>query len=190
MITNEKHAAGLTERFDSRLMRGPRGARAVPRIMAMLGLILWAGLAAEAAQSEAGAQEPAAAGRGEAKGPAQNHLEGTEVDVNVYVAGTPEDPHILARIGEFPEDLGELGQEFLKREFIEHFIRDVMGLGAKGRPAALKIALLPQEDAREQECSFNTGEVSGRITVRLAPRHVFVLVSLDRGQQLVPTLRT
>ncbi len=64
-----------------------------------------------------------------------------------------------------------------------------MGLGGRKTPPAIKIALLPQEDAREQECSFNTGEVSGRITVRLAERYVFVLVSLDREEEAAPTLR-
>ena len=146
----------------------------------MSAIIFLTGVAASAQQAGANVG---------AKGPAQSLVEGTEVDVKVYVAGTPEDPYILARIGDFPEDLGEAGKEFLKKEFIEHFIRDVMGLGERNRPEALKIALLPQEDAQEQECSFNAGEVSGRITVRLAARHVFVLVSLEREQQTVPTLR-
>jgi hypothetical protein len=196
MVMFRKHALAVTQRFDSRLKRGPRGARAVPRIVVMFGIIFFTGAAASAQQTEAvaaGAQAPAAAAdaerKREPKGPAQDYVEGTEVDVKVYVAGTPEDPHILARIGDFPEDLGELGKEFLKREFIEHFIRDVMGLAGRERAEPLKIALLPQEDAREQECSFNTGEVSGRITVRLAERHVFVLVSLDREKPSVPTLR-
>jgi hypothetical protein len=194
MITFRKHALATIQRFDSRLMRGPR---AVPRIVAILGIIFVSGVgvAASAGQSEAagGAQAPAAAAAAERKreprGSAQDYVEGTEVDVKVFVGGTPEDPYILARIGDFPEELGDLGKEFLKREFIEHFVRDVMGLGAQGRPEALKIALLPQEDAREQECSFTSGEVSGSITVRVAERRVFVLVSLDREKPAVPTLR-
>ena len=194
MITFRKHAAAVIQRFDSRLSRGRWGARAVPRTVLMLGLIFAAGAGLDASARQTATAAPGPAGAGDpagrgAKGPAQGHVEGTEVDVKVYVAGTPEDPYLLARIGDFPEDLGEMGQEFLKREFVEHFIRDVMGLGVPGRPEALKIALLPQEDAREQECSFNTGEVSGRITVRLAARHVLVLVSLDRGREGVPTLR-
>jgi hypothetical protein len=196
MITFRKHASLITQRFDSRLMRGPLGARAVPRIVAMLGIIFaaGAGVATSARQVETtgGVQPPAAAGSGrerEPRGPAQDYIEGADVPVNVYVGGTAEDPYILARIGDFPEDLGELGKEFLKREFIEHFVRDVMGIGARGRPEAMKIALLPQKDAREQECSFKSGDVSGRITVRLAARHIFVLVSLDPEKQTVPTLR-
>jgi hypothetical protein len=193
MITFRKHALAETQRFDSRLMHRRRGARAVPRIVAMLGIIFATGAvcAASQGQNEAVAGPPAAADerKREPKVPARDYVEATEVDVKVYVAGTPEDPYILARIGDFPEDLGELGQEFLKREFIEHFIRDVMGLSGQGRAGALKIALLPQADAREQECSFNNGEVSGQITVRLAERHVFVLVSLDHEKPAAPTLR-
>ncbi|MDQ3804399.1 MAG: hypothetical protein M3416_11275 [Acidobacteriota bacterium] len=118
----------------------------------------------------------------------------SKVPVKVYVAGTPEDPYIVARIGDFPAELGEPGEEFLKREFIEQFMRDVLGLsGREGGAAALKIALLPQADGKEQECSFTFGEVSGRITVRLAERSVFVLVSFadkgDAAPALVAALR-
>ena len=161
----------------------------------MLGIILTAGTAAfaSARQNEtAAAQPPAPARKADPAGQppgAPEEFDASEVPVKVYVAGTPEDPYIVARIGDFPEDLGELGKEFLKREFIEHFIRDVMGLGAGARAQTLKIALLPQQDAREQECSFTVGEVSGRITVRLAARQVFVLVSLDDEETTAPTLR-
>jgi len=178
MITFRKHAEGITRRFDSRLIRRPRAARALPRIAVLLGVVL---AVAATAQASARHDEQSAA--------APKAADAIEVPVKVYVAGTPEDPYIVARIGDFPEDLGELGKEFLKREFLEHFIRDVMGLGEGRRAEALKLALLPQEDAREQECSFTFGEVSGHIAVRLAPRHVFILVSLDREQTPTPTLR-
>ncbi|HEV3468022.1 MAG TPA: hypothetical protein VG148_01765 [Pyrinomonadaceae bacterium] len=179
MITFRKHASGITQRFDSRLERRARSARAVPRIAAALAIILAAAAAGAASQKQDGGAQPQAAGRASS---------GPQVPVKVYVAGTPEDPCIVARIGDFPEELGQPGEEFLQREFIEQFMRDVLGLSAGGGAAALKIALLPQENVREQECSFTFGEVSGRITVRLAERSVLVLVSFADKDAAAPTL--
>lgn len=191
MNTFRKHATVVTHRFDSRLIRRPRGARAVPRIAAMLGLILMAGTTAlaSARHDGAAARKPDPAKPAGEKARVEEASDATEVPIKVYVAGSPERPYLVARIGDFPEDLGEMGKEFLKREFIENFIKDVMGLGALGGAASLKLALLPQADAREQECSFAVGDVSGRLTVRLAARQVFVLVSLDDGREAVPTVR-
>ena len=202
MITFRKHASGITQRFDSRLIRRARGARAVPRIVASLAIIFAAAAGAAAQQKGAGAP-PENAGRAEAgsakpdaAGQAQKaagHGEGgapdPQVPVKVYVAGTPEDPYIVARIGDFPAALGEPGEEFLKREFIEQFMRDVLGLSRRGGgAAALKIALLPQANGREQECSFTFGEVAGRITVRLNERSVLVVVSFTDKEAAAPTL--
>jgi hypothetical protein len=188
MIAFRKHALGTTRRFDSRLIRRPLGARAVPRIVASLAIIFsFAATAASQQQGGGGSAPPRAADSAPQSDGGGSPA--SKVPVKVYVAGTPEDPYIVARIGDFPVELGEPGDEFLKREFIEQFMRDVLGLSGRGDgAAALKIALLPQADGKEQECSFTFGEVSGRITVRLADRSVFVLVSFADKEASAPTL--
>jgi hypothetical protein len=187
MNTFRKHAVGTIQRFDSRLIRRPAGARAVPRVVASLAIIFAFAAVAAASPQQGGGPAPAQAAA--APKPDAGGSPASKVPVKVYVAGTPEDPYIVARIGDFPEELGEPGDEFLKREFIEQFMRDVLGLNSGGGgAAALKIALLPQADGREQECSFTLGEVSGRITVRLADRSVFVLVSFADEEAGGPTL--
>lgn len=191
MITFRKHASGITQRFDSRLIRRARGARAVPRIVATLAIVFGAATAGAAAQGKgAGPAKPEAGGQAEKAGAhGAGQPSDSQVPVRVFVAGTPEDPYIVARIGDFPTELGEPGEEFLKREFIEQFMRDVLGLNrGGGGAAALKIALLPQADGKEQECSFTFGEVAGRITVRLDGRSVLVLVSFTDKESAAPTL--
>lgn len=191
MITFRKHASGTTQRFDSRLIRRARGARAVPRIVVSLAIIFAAANSFAASQQKKGAGPPRPdAGRPAEEGEGYDAGESpdSQVPVRVFVAGTPEDPYIVARIGDFPEELGEPGEEFLRREFIEQFIGDVLGLKRAGGAAPLKIALLPQADGKEQECSFTFGEVSGRITVRLAGRSVVVLVSFADEEPAAPTL--
>ncbi|HWS54592.1 MAG TPA: hypothetical protein VN228_10710 [Pyrinomonadaceae bacterium] len=199
MITFRKHAAGTTQRFDSRLIRRARGARAVPRIVASLAIIFAAANAAAASQQKGGGNAPSEVAGRAAEAPPKPDAGGEagadagprdpQVPVKVYVAGTPEDPYIVARIGDFPTELGRPGDEFLKREFIEQFMRDVLGLKRhEGGAAALKIALLPQQNGQEQECSFTFGEVAGRITVRLSERSVLVLVSFTGKESSAPTL--
>jgi len=177
-------------------MRRPGGARAVPRIVAVLAMIFAANAAGAETQAHDGGAQSQTAGRAADPAPQQEAAQeagagggaAAEVPIKVYVAGTPEEPFVVAKIGDFPSELGEMGKEFLKREFLEHFIRDVLGMGGGGRAAALKVALLPQQEANEQEGSFTFGEVAGRITVRLAERHVFVFVSFEDKQAAAPTL--
>jgi hypothetical protein len=205
MNTFRKHASATTQRFDSRLTRRREGARAVPRIVLTLFAAVAVCVSTQAQTPEAAPALTRDAGPAEsarattdapaippAAAPAERGSGSPQVPVKLYVAGTPEDPYILARIGDFPEALGEPGEEFLKREFIEQFMRDVLGLRGRGEATALKIALLPQERGkeREQECSFTFGDVGGRISVRLVERSVFVLVSFDQKetQDAAPTL--
>jgi hypothetical protein len=196
MNTFRKHALWMTRRFDSRLIRRPRGARAVPRIVAALSVMLAAAAHGAAAQTPEGfeaqsagrARESVTKTEGRAPSAEAGGRAASEVPVKVYVAGTPEDPYIVARIGDFPEELGEAGKDFLKREFVEQFIRDVLDLGGERRAAALRVSLLPRQDEKEQECSFTFGDVSGSLTVRLAERSVLVLVSFGARQSDTPTL--
>lgn len=194
MITFRKHALTATQRFDSRLMCRPRGARAVPRIALTLS-ILFAAFASSAAAPSGGQDVPGARPAGTAprtptaaEAPGEGANASPQVPVKIYLAGTPEAPYLLARIGEFPTELGQPGDEFLQREFIEGFMRDVLGLKGEGSASALKISLLPQADGQEQECSFTFGEVAGRITVRIAPRSVLVLVYFEDKPEALPTL--
>jgi hypothetical protein len=196
MNTFRKHALLMTQRFDSRLMRRRDGARAVPRIVLTLSAVFALAVSASAqtqtqdtaALTDAARTAPAAPSAPPAA--AAEKPGSPQVPVKLYVAGTPEDPYLLARIGDFPEALGEPGEEFLQREFIEQFMRDVLGLKAGGGAEALKISLLPQERGkeREQDCSFTFGGVAGRISVKLVERSVFVLVTFADPQDATPTL--
>ena len=88
----------------------------------------------------------------------------------------PDGPGVLATIGEFPSDLNEAGQEFLKREFFERFASDVLGLGEadSSARATLKVAMLPQEKENQREGDFTFGKLSGHMVVRVEKRRVLV----------------
>jgi hypothetical protein len=169
MMSFRKHAAGSTRRPDSFLWR--RALEAV----ALLALLLAARAVAGAAtpqQKQPPAEPAAAAPAVEAK-----------IPIRVKRVETPDGPGVVATIGEFPEDLNEAGQEFLKREFFEHFATDVLGFGESTPGTTLKVAMLPQEKDNQQECDFTAGKVSGHIVVLVERRRVLVACTFSEAGQ-------
>jgi hypothetical protein len=159
MMSFRKHAAGSTRRPDSFLYR--RALEAV----ALLTLLLVAHAVAGAAPRQQKGQEAPAA--------AEPAVE-AKIPIHVKRVETPDGPGVVATIGEFPEDLNEAGQEFLRREFFEHFASDVLGFGESAQGATLKVAMLPQEKDNQRECDFTAGKVSGHIVVLVEKRRVLI----------------
>ena len=117
-------------------------------------------------------------GDGAADVPAQ---EG-RVPVHVGRIETVEGPVVFATIGEFPSDLNEAGQEFLRQEFFQHFASDTLGLEESDPKAeTLKVAMLPQEKENQREGDFTFGKVSGHILVVVERRHVYVACALTKA---------
>lgn len=175
MMSFRKHAAGGTRRPDS-FLDSYVGARARgTKAVALVALLLAAQLSAVAAprqqkqpQSAPAAAEPAV----EAK-----------IPIRVKRVETPDGPGVVATIGEFPEDLNEAGQEFLKREFFEHFATDVLGLGESTPGVTLKVAMLPQEKENQRECDFTAGKLSGHIVVLVEKRRVLIACTFSEAGQ-------
>ena len=153
-----KHAAGSTRRPDSFLWR-----RALEAVALLTALIVAHAVAGAAPRQQKGQAAPAAEPAVEAK-----------IPIRVKRVETPDGPGVVATIGEFPEDLEEAGQEFLKREFFEHFATDVLGFGESVPGATLKVAMLPQEKENQRECDFTAGKVSGHIVVLVEKRRVLI----------------
>ena len=174
MISFRKHAAANTRRPNSLLGRRTHAA-------ALLSLLLagtWAAAAPrqnEGAKSRAG-QAPAAAPEKPTRAAQEaDAASESKIPVRVTRVNTPDGPGVFATIGEFPEDLNEAGQDFLKREFFEHFASDVLGLGESGEErATLKVALLPQEKENQREGDFRLGKVSGHMVVLVEKRRVLI----------------
>lgn len=170
MMSFRKHAKGRTRRPDSLLGRGARGAKAA----ALLALLLVAQTGVTAAplgqkpQAAPAAAEPAAE---------------SKIPIRVKRFETPDGPGVVATIGEFPEDLNEAGQEFLKREFFEHFATDVLGLGESTPGVTLKVAMLPQEKENQRECDFTAGKVSGHMVVLVEKRRVLIACTFSEKEQ-------
>jgi hypothetical protein len=192
MISFRKHAPESTRRPDSLLNSRSRRTRSAALLILLLAAP-WA-LAAprqkEGAKSRAG-QAPAAA-HGKAAGgtrepgaePGEAKAADSKIPVRVTRVNTPEGPGVFATIGEFPEDLSDGGQDFLKREFFEHFASDVLGLGESGvERATLKVALLPQEKENQREGDFRLGKVSGHIVVMVEKRRVLVACTFSETEE-------
>lgn len=168
MMSFRKHAAESTRRPDSFLRR--RALEAV----ALTALLLAAHAAAGGAPPQ---QKPQHA-------PAAEPAVEAEIPIRVKRVETADGPGVVATIGEFPEDLNEAGQEFLKREFFEHFASDVLGLGESTQGATLKVAMLPQEKENQRECDFTAGKLSGHIVVLVEKRRVLIACTFsERSQQ-------
>lgn len=187
MISFRKHAAESTRRPNSLL--GRRTAESATRF-ALLTFVLLAAAAGAAAsprvqtQGQAGAKgaEPAAKGEGAEGGEAG---EEARIPIRVTRVETPNGPGVVATIGEFPSDLNEAGQEFLKREFFEHFASDVLGLGDadSSARAMLKVALLPQDKENQREGDFTFGKVSGHMVVLVEKRRVLVACTFSEVER-------
>jgi hypothetical protein len=147
--------------------------------VALAALVLAAHAAASAAprQQPRGQQSPPPAAAD--KEPAVE----AQVPIRVKRVETPDGPGVVATIGEFPEDLNEAGQEFLKREFFEHFASDVLGFGESAQGATLKVAMLPQEQENQRECDFTAGKVAGHIVVRVEKRRVLIACTFSEATQ-------
>lgn len=166
MMSFRKHAAGSTRRPDSFLWR-----RALESV-ALLTILL-------AAHAVAGAQQKQPAAPAADEGVAVH----AQVPIRVERVEMPDGPGLVATIGEFPEDLNEAGQEFLRREFFEHFATDVLGLGEATQGATLKMAMLPQEKANQRECDFTAGKVSGHIVVLVEKRRVLIACTFSEAER-------
>ena len=169
MMSFRKHAAGSTPRPDSFLWR--RALEAV----ALLTILLAAHTAASATPPQQ-KQQPAAPAAEEPAVEAQ-------IPIRVKRVEMPDGQGLVATIGEFPEDLNEAGQEFLKREFFESFANDVLGFGESMRGATLKVAMLPQEKENQRECDFTVGKVSGHIVVLVEKRRVLIACTFSEKEQ-------
>lgn len=170
MNSFRKHAAGSTRRLDSFLRGRARGAKAV----ALLALLLLAQTSAFAAPRQQKGQETPVA--------AEPAVE-AKIPIRVKRVETADGPGVVATIGEFPEDLNEAGQEFLKREFFEHFATDVLGIGEAPQGATLKVAMLPQEKDNQRECDFTAGKVAGHIVVLVEKRRVLIACTFSEAGQ-------
>jgi hypothetical protein len=145
-----------------------------------------------AAQSPAPAAQPAPAAKGEEAEDGEGGEE-SRIPIRVTRVETPDGPGVVATIGEFPSDLNEAGQEFLKREFFEHFASDVLGLGDadSSARAMLKVALLPQDKENQREGDFTFGKVSGHMVVLVEKRRVLVACTfseVERKPRLLASL--
>ena len=169
MRSFRKHAEVSTRRPDSFLWR--RAAEG----LALLAILLAAHAVANGApRQQQKQQEPAAA---------EPAVE-AKIPIRVKRVETPDGPGVVATIGEFPEDLNEAGQEFLKREFFEHFATDVLGFGeTMAQGATLKVAMLPQEKDNQRECDFTAGKVSGHIVVLVEKRRVLIACTFSEAAQ-------
>ncbi|HEX6186326.1 MAG TPA: hypothetical protein VFZ44_20720 [Pyrinomonadaceae bacterium] len=134
-------------------------------------------------KTEAKGAEPAAESPAPSGGKAEP-AEEARIPIRVTRVDTPDGPGVLATIGEFPSDLNEAGQEFLKREFFEHFASDVLGLGESGSArATLKVAMLPQEKENQREGDFTFGKLSGHMVVLVEKRRVLVACTFSEGER-------
>ncbi|MET0646321.1 MAG: hypothetical protein ABW208_06840 [Pyrinomonadaceae bacterium] len=152
------------------LRRRARGAKAA----ALLVLLLFAQLSAFAAPRQQKPQDAPAA--------AEPAVE-AKIPIRVTRVETPDGPGVVATIGEFPEDLNEGGQEFLKREFFESFATDVLGLAESTPGTTLKVALLPQQKENQREGDFTAGKVSGHIVVLVEKRRVLIACTFSEKVQ-------
>ena len=208
MNSFRKHAAESTRRPNSLLGLGRFAANASRSALLTCFLLAAAGGAAAASPRDqkqddaaakgaapAAAESPSTAARPAPAAKDEAGEEGAESKVPIRVTRVemPDGPGVLATIGEFPADLNEAGQEFLKREFFERFASDVLGLGDAdtSERATLKVAMLPQEKENQREGDFTFGKLSGHIVVLVEKRRVLIactFLEVERKPQLLASL--
>ena len=169
-----KHAAGGTRRPDSFLASSVGALSRGTKAVALVALLLASQLSAAAAPRQQKQQSAPAA-----SGPAVE----AKIPIRVERVEMPDGPGVVATIGEFPQDLNEAGQEFLKREFFEHFASDVLGLDESTPGMTLKVAMLPQEKENQRECDFTAGKLSGHIVVLVEKRRVLIACTFSEAGQ-------
>lgn len=180
MNTFQKESIGAARRSGSRLMRGQTAFVAV-----LLAALLLTPSPAFATGGAGQSGQAPAAKAGAKAGAAAKDDDG--VPVRITVAGTKNEPHLVATIGEFPFDLDEAGKQFLKQEFFENFFANTFGLEVSDVRSTLKIKLLPQTKETEREGEFAFDGITGRMHVAVARRTVLVTcrfteeTRLDKG---------
>jgi hypothetical protein len=112
----------------------------------------------------------------------EESAEENKIPIRVTRVETPDGPGVVATIGDFPSDLDKGGQDFLKREFFEHFASDVLGLGDSEPHTTLKVALLPQEKENQREGDFTFGKLSGHMVVLVEKRRVLVACTFSEAE--------
>ena len=189
MISFRKHAPESTRRPDSFLKSRAHVAGPAALLLLMLAAS-WAAAAPtrqnEGTKSRDGQAPAAAPGKAAsgARGAAEANVADSRIPVRVTRVNTPEGPAVVATIGEFPDDLQDARQEFLRREFFEHFASDVLGLGESGEErATLKVALLPQEKDNQREGDFRLGKVSGHMVVVVEKRRVLIACTFSETEE-------
>jgi hypothetical protein len=164
------------------LLAAAAGAAASPRVQTQGQA--GAKRAEPAAESPATAAQPAPAAKDEGAGGVEGGEE-ARIPIRVTRVETPDGPGVVATIGEFPSDLNEAGQEFLKREFFERFASDVLGLGEadSSARATLKVAMLPQDKENQREGDFTFGKVFGHMVVLVEKRRVLVACTFSEVER-------
>ncbi|MDT5159570.1 MAG: hypothetical protein QOH51_3927 [Acidobacteriota bacterium] len=196
MISFRKHALEGTRCPNSFLKRRPRRADTTSRVAVLILLLLAADANGAASTGQKGREKTRGEGHRavasqtparKAPGRGDESAGESKIPIRVTRVDTPEGPSVVATIGDFPADLNEGGQDFLKREFFEHFASDVLGLGDSESHATLKVALLPQEKENQREGDFTFGKLSGRMVVLVEKRRVMVACTFSEAES-VPQL--
>ncbi len=189
MSSFRKHANAGTQCSDSRLDKMANAKKMQTRAASFMSWLLTAAICLSImpvinAQSVSKSEKAAPrAGEEEAQ---------IAVPMRLHFAGTRQKPLVIATIGDFPANLGEAGKDFLKPEFFEHFISDTLKLGGIDSRPTLKIALLPQSNANEQQCSFTLDDLEGQMSVVVLDRRVLVICTfkLSTGEKSPVNLAT
>ena len=191
MSSFQKHANDGTQCPDSRPGRRANGKGKHPRAAALMSCLLMAAVCSAAAPvsnaqdaynpDQTNASRPPAQGR-----PANDEGHELAVPVRLHFAGSRQRPLVIATIGDFPANLGEAGKGFLTPEFFERFITDTLKLGGLESRTTLKIALLPQNNANERQCSFTLEDLEGHMSVVVMERRVLVVCTftLSTGEKI------
>lgn len=177
MNTSQKESIGAARRSGSRLICVHARVTKALAAVTLAALLVQAPAFAWQQAGQAAAAKGVAAKAGD-----------DGVPVRISVAGTKDEPYLVAQIGEFPFDLlDDAGKQFLKQEFFEHFFADTFGLDLSEVRSTMKIKLLPQTKELEREGEFAFDGIAGRIHVVVAKRSVLVTckfseeVKLDKG---------
>ncbi len=176
MNTSQKESIGAARRSGSRLMCVQASALRAAAAVLLAALLIQAPAFARQQAGQAAQSQDAAAKVGD-----------DGVPVRISVAGTKDEPYLVAQIGEFPFDLNDAGKEFLKQEFFENFFADTFGLDLKEVRSTVKIKMLPQTKELEREGEFSFDGIDGRMHVVVAKRSVLVTcrfteeTRLDKG---------
>lgn len=197
MISFRKRAFGNTGCSISLLNRRRPRANPSPRLAALMVILLFAVAHAAATprqkgltKAQSGKHLTGAPQRSAREAPGRGEESGRDAKIPIRISrlDTPDGPYIVATIGDFPSDLDVRRQEFLGREFFEHFAKDVLEIGEPDSSATLKVAMLPQEKDNQREGDFTSGKLSGHMVVLVEKRRVMVACSFAEAEESQPKL--